>query len=135
MSTERPRHAGMRHVALYVEDLDACLKFYVDLVGMEIEWQPDADNIYMTSGTDNVALHRADGPPSEQGQRLDHLGFIVDEMDEVDRWYAWLAQADVTFRTEPKTHRDGARSFYCEDPAGNVVQFIFHPPISAGGQG
>ena len=134
MSSERPRHAGMRHVALFVEDLDACLAFYVNLVGMEIEWQPDDDNIYMTSGVDNVALHRAAGPPSETGQRLDHLGFIVDDMEEVDRWYTWLAQAGVTFRTQPKTHRDGARSFYCEDPAGNVVQFIFHPPISAGGQ-
>jgi hypothetical protein len=41
----------------------------------------------------------------------------------------------VTLRTAPRTHRDGARSFYCEDPAGNVVQIIFHPPISAGGEG
>jgi catechol 2,3-dioxygenase-like lactoylglutathione lyase family enzyme len=30
----------------------------------------------------------------------------------------------------PKTHRDGARSFYCRDPDGNVVQFIHHPPIA-----
>jgi hypothetical protein len=30
----------------------------------------------------------------------------------------------------PRTHRDGARSFYCFDPAGNLVQFIYHPPIS-----
>ena len=32
--------------------------------------------------------------------------------------------------SQPKTHRDGARSFYCADPDGNVVQMIFHPPIS-----
>ena len=127
-----PRTAGMRHLALFVEDLDACVDFYTRLVGMEVEWQPDADNFYLTSGNDNLALHRAVEPVADGGQRLDHFGFILDEMDDVDRWYAFLEAEGVRFRTQPKTHRDGARSFYCEDPAGNVVQFIFHPPISAG---
>jgi len=27
--------------------------------------------------------------------------------------------------------RDGARSFYCNDPEENTVQLIFHPPIVA----
>jgi hypothetical protein len=31
---------------------------------------------------------------------------------------------------EPRTHRDGARSFYCQDPDGNAVQILYHPPIS-----
>jgi hypothetical protein len=30
----------------------------------------------------------------------------------------------------PRTHRDGARSFYCRDPEGNLVQMIYHPPIA-----
>ncbi|HEX7028333.1 MAG TPA: VOC family protein, partial [Gammaproteobacteria bacterium] len=25
---------------------------------------------------------------------------------------------------------DGARSFYIKDPDGNIVQLIYHPPIS-----
>jgi hypothetical protein len=32
--------------------------------------------------------------------------------------------------TQPRTHRDGARSFYCLDPSGNKVQILFHPPIT-----
>jgi len=31
---------------------------------------------------------------------------------------------------EPKTHRDGARSIYFKDPEENMIQIIFHPPIS-----
>jgi catechol 2,3-dioxygenase-like lactoylglutathione lyase family enzyme len=31
---------------------------------------------------------------------------------------------------EPKTHRDGARSFYFRDPDGLLIQLIYHPPIS-----
>jgi hypothetical protein len=36
----------------------------------------------------------------------------------------------VTCEKSPRTHRDGARSFYARDPEGNVVQVIYHPPIS-----
>lgn len=126
------RTAGLRHVALFVADLDACVDFYTRLLGMQVEWHPDPDNIYLSSGNDNLALHRASVAPSESGQRLDHMGFVIDRMDDVDRWHAFLAGEGVLIRTPPKTHRDGARSFYCEDPAGNVVQLIYHPPISAG---
>ena len=38
----------------------------------------------------------------------------------------------MRIKNEPRTHRDGARSFYCLDPDGNVVQMIYHPPISKG---
>ncbi len=121
---------GLRHAALFVQDLDACCRFYTELLGMQVEWQPDPDNIYLHGNGDNLALHRSDAPPATTGQRLDHIGFILQTPDDVDAWYAWLQDADVTLHSEPKTHRDGARSFYCADPAGNVVQMIYHPPIS-----
>lgn len=120
---------GMHHVALFVEDLDACLHFYVDLLGMRVEWQPDADNYYLTSGNDNLALHRS-GKPAESGQRLDHIGFIIRSPAEVDGWHAHLVAHGVKILQPPRTHRDGARSFYCADPVGNMVQIIYHPPIS-----
>ena len=125
--------AGLRHVALFVTDLEACEDFYTRLVGMEVEWRPDPDNCYLCGGNDNLALHRSAQPPSEQGQRLDHFGFVIDRIEDVDPWHEWLASQGVEILAPPKTHRDGARSFYCADPAGNVVQFIFHPPISNGG--
>jgi catechol 2,3-dioxygenase-like lactoylglutathione lyase family enzyme len=122
---------GMHHVALFVHDLQACLVFYRDVVGMQEEWQPDPDNIYLTSGKDNVALHRLDADQSLQGaQRLDHIGFIMRAPEDVDAWHTHLTANDVKIAQAPKTHRDGARSLYCFDPAGNLVQFIYHPPIS-----
>lgn len=131
--TERPGvTAGLRHVALFVPDLEACTDFYTRLLGMHVEWKPDDDNVFLSSGNDNLALHRATEPTSETGQRLDHLGFIIDAMDDVDRWHEFLVAEDVRILQGPKTHRDGARSFYCADPAGNTVQVIYHPPISAG---
>ncbi|MCH9643891.1 MAG: VOC family protein [Gammaproteobacteria bacterium] len=122
---------GLRHVALFVKDLEACRDFYTNLLNMEIEWQPDEDNIYLTSGNDNLALHRAKADFSDKdSQRLDHIGFIIESPEKVDEWHTYLSENNVKILMKPKTHRDGAHSFYCEDPSGNHVQMIYHPPIS-----
>ena len=135
MSTyKRPETtAGMRHLALNVNNLESTLDFYTRLMGMEIEWQPDEDNYYLTSGNDNLALHRGKREiEAGSAQSLDHLGFIIDSKDEVFDWFNFLQQEKVEMLTEVKDHRDGARSFYCKDPDGNAVQIIYHPPLSAG---
>ena len=131
-SVQRPNNnLGLRHVALFVTELDACVSFYTSLVGMEVEWQPDADNVYLTSGSDNLALHRWQGESMPAAQALDHIGFILPSMEAVDEWQAFFKANDVKIVKTAKTHRDGARSFYCLDPAGTLVQMIYHPPISA----
>ena len=127
---------GMRHVALYVQDLPACEHFYVELLGMRVEWRPDPDNVYLTSGSDNLALHQASvAERDESVQRLDHIGFFLPRAQAVDAWFAWLSRHDVPIRTPPRTHRDGARSFYCYDPDGTLVQMIHHPPVCAWEEG
>ena len=123
---------GMRHVALYVRDMAACERFYVDLLGMKVEWRPDDANVYLSSGGDNLALHQGDDiPRDEKAQRLDHIGFFLKRAEDVDDWFRWLQEQGVPMRTEPRTHRDGARSFYCSDPDGTLVQIIHHPPVCA----
>jgi catechol 2,3-dioxygenase-like lactoylglutathione lyase family enzyme len=127
-----PPVAGMRHVALFVESLERCERFYVDVLGMTVEWRPDNNNVYLTSGCDNVALHRARAEIQMNGpQRLDHIGFILQAPDEVDNWYEFMQGQGVKMKAAPRNHRDGTRSFYCEDPDGNIVQMIYHPQIAA----
>ena len=137
---ERPTHAGLRHVALNVRDLDAMRRFYIDLLGFTVEWEPDADNLYLSSGIDNLALHRSAQASRSDDERnarlqpsdspLDHLGLIVRTAEDVDRWAAFLESNGVTLDAKPRTHRDGARSCYFSDPDGNKVQIIHHPPIA-----
>ena len=123
--------SGLRHVALFVQNFEACVRFYTELLGMRVEWHPDENNIYLTSGSDNLALHRATATfkPAEH-QRLDHIGFIINEIEQVDVWHDYLKAHQAPIKTQPRTHRDGARSFYCLDPDGNSVQMIYHPPLA-----
>ncbi len=123
--------AGLHHVALNVKDLPACERFYTELLGMRVAWRPDADNVYLTGGSDNLALHRvaSDFVP-DSAQRLDHIGFVINDIGQVDEWFVFLKSQGVILVKEPKTHRDGARSFYCRDPAGNTVQLIYLPPLA-----
>jgi len=125
--TQAPKpHAGLRHVALYSSHLEAATRFYTELLGLKIVWQPDADNVYLSSGSDNFALHRA---PTDfvvaKSQRLDHIGFFLNEREEVDRWHEFMLANKVEIKAAPKDHRDGTRSFYCVDPDGNIVQMIY----------
>lgn len=121
---------SLRHVALFVKKFSECIHFYTEILGMSVEWQPDNNNIYLTFGSDNLALHRmAEDFNWPLRQRLDHIGFMLKSPDEVDAWYTYLQNCQVVIKAAPRNHRDGAKSFYCADPDGNNIQMIYHPPV------
>lgn len=131
-SSAAPPMKGMWHAALNVRDVEPMRFFYMEILGYQLEWAPDADNLYLTRGRDNLAIHRSEKAPepgdTDRGA-LDHLGFVLDELDQVDAWATWLTERGFPPLAPPKTHRDGARSFYVRDPEGNLLQFICHPPL------
>src|SRR5476651_933106 len=92
-------HAGLRHLALYSSQLEACTRFYTELLGMKIVWQPDADNYYLSSGQDNLALHRAPANfEAAKQQRLDHMGFFLTAKEDVEQWHAFLCEQQVEIK-------------------------------------
>ncbi|MDG2308156.1 MAG: VOC family protein [Candidatus Binatia bacterium] len=131
MSATKPalKSLGMRHLALRVCNLDRALWFYCDMLGFSVVWQPDPENVYLSSGCDSLALHRADAV-SRDGGPLDHLGILVGSAPEVGEAEAALEQAGVTILQGTKTHRDDSVSCYVADPDGNSVQILFEPTIS-----
>ncbi|MCP9453266.1 MAG: VOC family protein [Nitrospira sp.] len=135
----QPLHRGIRHLALRVTDLSLSRRFYEQILGMRVVWEPDPDNVYFSSGIDNLALHQIpkDDLPTFQppgAQFLDHLGIILESPEAVDRMYRELAPLIPSLGghivKKPTQHRDGSYSFYFADPDGNVIQALYEPTIS-----
>ena len=130
--TERPSaFRGIRHVAFRVTNLEECEEFYKDVMGMELLYRANVNLVYLTCGNDNLSLARVD-EASTRGSTFDHYGFIVEDKASLDAWHAYFSsRGDVPIMDKPHDHADGARSFHIKDPAGNVIQPIYHPAISA----
>ena len=81
----------MRHVALFVRDMAACEHFYVELLGMQVEWRPEliraSDTVTLSAGVVNV------GPVAAGGETGVQLGDkrLIGIASRNDRLELWLA--------------------------------------------
>lgn len=126
-------------MALRVTNLSRSRQFYEQLLGFQAVWEPDSENVYFSSGTDNLALHQISKTEMESYDRtktqlLDHMGVILDSPQAVDQLYQHIApQIEAMggrIAKEPKLHRDSSYSFYFADPDGNLIQALYEPTIS-----
>jgi catechol 2,3-dioxygenase-like lactoylglutathione lyase family enzyme len=123
---------GMRHIALKVRDIARSKDFYQTVLGMNIVWEPDSHNVYLSSGCDNIALHEVsrEFAGGAVGPQLDHLGFVVESIERVKELEQGFRDQGVRIVHSFKIHRDGSASFYCADPDGIVIQLLYEPTLS-----
>ena len=129
--TTRPKpFNGLRHLALKVPNFEECNNFYVEIMGMQVYRRASENLTYLTCGNDILSLGRLLEGERSGIDYMDHFGFIVDTKEELQQWYDFLGEKGVELLDKPHDHSDGARSFHCLDPAGNVIQPLYHPAIS-----
>jgi catechol-2,3-dioxygenase len=99
---------------------------------MEVVWEPDPENVYLSTGLDNLALHQLPSyaEPSATTEHLDHLGFLVENAARVQELERGFRARGVKIVHPFKVHRDGSASFYCADPDGIVIQMLYEPHLS-----
>ena len=122
----------MRHIALKVRSVPQSRMFYQNILGMDVVWEPDAQNVYLSSGCDNIAIHEVSDNFLETAEekQLDHLGFVVESIERVRELEAEFRVQGVTIVHPFKVHRDGSASFYCADPDGVTIQMLYEPTLS-----
>jgi glyoxylase I family protein len=118
--------AGYSHVAVMVDDLDAAIEFYRDVLGFSVLPRPDfgpgTEGAWMQLGTAQVHL----GVVEEMGARtgFPHMAMHVPAAAWEDTMHELEARG-VAFLLPPGSREDFGvlvRAAFIQDPAGNAIE-------------
>ena len=122
--------------ALTVRDVKKCAEFYRDKIGLKLMELQD-EFAYLKFGDrpgPGVALVSAEGLareiPKERvrpGEGLLQRNYFAVFLDDADRAYEELSKKGVRFVQPPKTHPNGQRYAFFEDPEGNLWEISHFP--------
>lgn len=110
----------INHVGIPVRDRKVALKFYRDLLGLEvIPSMVDAPNIVWMRTADGTMVHLIE-PPA--GQPLGKHHFAM-EVDDFDAAVAELQSSDYEVDETTGQRHDGQSYIFANDPDGNRLEF------------
>ena len=132
------RVAGLAEIVLWVRDMEAALRFYRDLLGLEVISPPALPNKFLRAADPGggvpemiVLVPHPDRSlefPREKAKRvLHHIAFRVDA-GEYDGLVRDFQAAGVEVRSGVHPVLQGVRTFYVDDPDGNECECITYDP-------
>lgn len=124
--TERPGLDGILETVLYCDSsTEAAVRaFYLDVMGFtpmgfDFSYRVGSSNHVFLLFNRDETVHQ-DNPPPHGATGRGHTCFTA-TADGYEAWKAYLSERDVECVREI-TWGNGMRSFYFEDPAGNVLE-------------
>lgn len=126
----KPFH--LRRLGLVANNLDEQAAFYRDVLRLPVTL-PDGDTLRVTAGTSILEFRRAPGVVKP----FYHFAFTIPE-NQLAAGMAWLEPRcpilPIRDTAEKVMHFRGwnADSFYFNDPAGNILEFIVHHDLDNG---
>lgn len=121
---------GVRYI---VDDVEAAIAFYTELLGFGVELHPAPGFAILTRGDLRLLLNAPGGPggaaqPMPDGRTPEPGGWnrIQLEVEDLESEVERLSAAGASFRNEIVSGR-GGKQILLEDPAGNPVE-LFEPP-------
>ena len=121
---------GIAEIVLWTGDKEQALRFYRDLLGLEVISPPELRNTFLKVGEGHAGIPQMIVlvPKTEEvkarpsGYQLHHMALELPE-DEFDAQHAALVAAGYAPR--PGIHPVlASRTMYVDDPDGNEVEFI-----------
>ena len=113
------------HVSVLVSDTRRALKFYQDILGLEMDNsrpQLDFPGVWLTVGSATIHLLELSDVASEPKQSV-HGGLerhIALRVSELEALVAVLERENIPFTRS----RSGRRALFCRDPDGNVLECV-----------
>ncbi len=121
--------ARIHHVSLVVADVAAALRFYVDLLGLEVDRsRPEMgfDGAWLKVGGQQIHLlqvHNAD-PVSERPSHPGRDRHLALQVENLATYLQRLERAGVDFTRS----RSGRQAAFVRDPDGNGLELIEAAP-------
>ena len=113
------------HIVLTTSDLEACLRFYTDILGMEKRETNGRFSLWFGRHKINIHTHPAEFLPAAEKPVPGSLDLCFEMEDEITSVYAELKSKNAPLITGI-VERNGAkgkmRSVYLRDPDGNLVE-------------
>lgn len=127
---------GIGHFGLSVSDLDESIRFYTEVLGLEMSERRERDAFFRV-GTDAVlALIQYPGGaarfdtemrPKNRGKSFTHFGLMAESAESVFGFQNHLKARGVEIVKAAYERWDGA-SVYFLDPNGYTLEFIYFDP-------
>ena len=137
---------AIRHTGIVVSDMHTSLRFYRDLLGLEVwaDFQDDSQMIQDVTGVKGAKvwmtkLKAEDGVSIELLQYLSHpqavpeprracdvgCNHVALQVDDLDSLHEKLLAEGIEFNIAPTISAEGfAKVTYCRDPEGVLVELV-----------
>ncbi|WNC69516.1 VOC family protein [Thalassotalea nanhaiensis] len=126
----KPQPLKLGHLVLKVNDIQTSVKFYQDVVGLEISDWIDDRMVFMRSSSDHHDLALLQLPDNQIGKldpeqnRVEHFSYQVESLVEIKRITAMLIERGIEIDRGVGRHGPGDNTFIVfKDPDGNNVEF------------
>ncbi len=116
---------AIHHGSVIVEDTQAALNFYCDILGLRQNMQRPSlgyPGAWLDVGEQQLHLLELDNPDPREGRpqhggRDRHIALSVSNLDVI---IARLEQSKYPYTTSSS----GRRALFCRDPDGNAIEFV-----------
>jgi catechol 2,3-dioxygenase len=118
------------HVVLNATDLEASVRFYTELLGLQVSdrYPPEmvpGGMVFMNVGGDHHGIALVGGANKSDRTSLNHFAFEVGSPDEVFRARAWLRKNGVPIHFEGRRRAGCQIAVEFQDPDGNNVEIYW----------
>ena len=112
------------HIAVIVEDLDAMIGFYTNVIGLKVNKRvrnPNIEIAYLGASETESQLELLKFP-DDRDPGLKHFCY---EVTELEKTCAGMKEKGAEFFIDPKTQGDGSGKLaFLTDPEGNVIELV-----------